>query len=324
LSWLKGFQPADPTLFFQSNKSGDPRWGERVRPWQPDLSLGGQCVLAGYPDDEGIQLNKGRTGARLAPDAIRSRLYKTSISQEQIQSQSQLYDFGNLDTSVSLEKRHELAADCVSSVLKEGARWIGLGGGHDYGYPDGAGFLKAQKPSTKYKPLVINFDAHLDVRPTDQGLSSGTPFYRLLTDDKLPPFDFIEIGIQRPCNSAEHVRWASDKGVQILFLEDLLLQGESILKVLASQLSELLITPRPTYISVDIDCFSTAFAMGASQSWPMGLSPMDILPLLQILKQRLDVQVLGIYEVSPPLDMDEATVKLACQIIHPFLTGNSP
>ena len=81
-------------------------------------------------------------------------------------------------------------------------------------------------------------------------------------------------------------------------------------------LAEAIIKPRPTFISVDIDCFSTAFAMGCSQAWPTGFSPQDLFPVLNILYRRLNVQALGIYEVSPPLDQDERTVKLAAQLVH--------
>ncbi len=311
------FSPADPHLFFRSEKKNDPRLGEAVRPYSISSLKKDDFILAGYPDDEGIKINQGRVGARLAPDAIRSRLYKTSLSSFH-KNPLNLCDFGNLKNNMSLEERHTALKNTVHEALSQGHCWIGVGGGHDYGYPDGAGFLLAHKESTK-KPLILNFDAHLDVRSTELGLSSGTPFYRLLTDDTLPAFDFYEIGIQRQCNSSAHIEWAQKKGAHILFYEDLVMGGESLLKSILYTLSEVLTTKRPTYISIDIDCFSTAFAMGASQAWPTGFSPNDLLPLLNVLYSRLDVKVLGIYEVSPPLDLDERTVKLASLLIHQFL-----
>lgn len=321
MNWSQPFQSAPDHLFFRSTKNGDPRWGERVQKWQGSLPKAGDFIVAGYPDDEGIALNQGRVGAALAPDAIRSRFYKTSISPEQLSPNFNLYDLGNLSVDVPLEERHSLATKAVQAVVSSDAKWIGLGGGHDYGYPDGAGFLKANQNS-KHKPLILNFDAHLDVRPTDKGLSSGTPFYRLLTEKNLGEFDFYQIGIQKVCNSAEHINWVTSRGGEILFLDELLLSGQSVFKTLLSHCSELLTQPHPTFLSVDIDCFSSSFAMGASQSWPCGLTPMDLLPLFSVLQQRLNVQVLGLYEVSPPLDQDECTVKLATQILHNFLRPN--
>lgn len=314
----QGFLPAQEALFFKSTKTGDPRWGERAQTHWPQDAFDGAWVLAGYTDDEGIALNQGRPGAALGPDAIRARFYKCSLSSEQVNSNPQLIDLGNIDRSLPLAERHECVRSQVSYVLTHKGRWLGLGGGHDYAYGDGAGFLDANHKSS-LKPLIINIDAHLDVRPTDQGLSSGTPFYRLLQANDFPDFDLYEIGIQRQCNSANHVKWAQDQGAHIHFLEDLLLSGSSVFRSLMDIFSEVLTQPRPTYLSVDIDGFSSAFAMGASQAWPMGLNPNDVLPFFSILKERLAIQVLGIYEVSPPLDQDERTVKLASQIIHPFM-----
>lgn len=273
-------------------------------------------VLAGYPDDEGIGLNSGRQGAKLAPDAIRQRFYKTSLS-EFHDPNFKLLDLGNLDSQLSLAEKHEAGAKACQSVIEQKAKWIALGGGHDFGYCEGFGFLNANKDSS-IKPLIINFDAHLDVRPLDKGLSSGTPFFRLLTADTLPAFDFFEVGIQRQCNSQQHIQWAKDKGANIIFYEDMMMSGLNHSQYLLESFSELLVKPRPTFISIDIDCFSTAFAMGCSQAWPTGFSPNDLFPVLNILYSRLDVQALGIYEVSPPLDQDERTTKLASQIIHQF------
>ena len=310
------FTPASPDLFFKSTKTGDPRLGELVNTTEASAHAGA-FHIAGYPDNEGILLNSGRPGAALAPDAIRSRLYKMSTTQFHPKNLD-LRDLGNIDVSRPLADRHQSAKESVAEVLKQNGRWIGLGGGHDYGYPDGAGFLNANKDS-KLKPLIINFDAHLDVRPTDKGLSSGTPFYRLISEFDPTEFDFYEIGIQRQCNSQSHIQWARDHGVNILFYEDMLMSGRPISQVILDHLSELLVQPRPTYVSVDIDAFSTAYAMGCSQAWPTGFSPNELFPVLNILFRRLQVQVLGIYEVSPPLDADERTVKLAAQIIHQFI-----
>jgi formiminoglutamase len=290
--------------------------GEISLSFSEDQLEPGAYVIAGYPDDDGIRLNNGRLGASLAPDAIRQRFYKTSLSQFH-GPDFKLLDLGNLQTDQPLAERHQTGASACEAVLRKQGKWVGLGGGHDYGYPDGAGFLRANRDS-KHKPLILNFDAHLDVRPLDKGFSSGTPFYRLLTEKDLPAFDFIEVGIQRQCNSASHIQWVQEQGAQIIFMEDLMMAGLPIYQQLAESLAETMVTSRPTYISVDIDCFSTAYAMGCSQAWPTGFSPQDVLPVLSLLYARMDVQALGLYEVSPPLDQDEATVKLASQILHQF------
>ncbi len=303
------FEPADKALFFKSTKTGDARLGEFVN---TSTTAETTFVIAGYPDDEGIQINGGRLGAKKAPDVIRNYFYKTTPIEKN--PAYQIEDLGNLKISGTLAERHDSVKQTVLQNLEKNKIWIGLGGGHDYGYPDGAGFLKSCIKS-KYKPLVINFDAHLDVRPTDQGLSSGTPFYRLLTDSELPAFDFVEIGIQKQCNSPAHKEWLKEKTPYVFELDELLLEGNWAQSLFA-KMAPLLVHKRPTYISIDIDGFSSAIAPGCSQSWAAGLDANSFLLFLTLLKKRLDIRCVGIYEVSPPLDTDDRTSKLAAQILH--------
>lgn len=311
------FRPCSHDLFFKSTKPNDSRLGEHVQSLSDikSISTGNSFVIAGYPDDEGIRINGGRAGAALAPDAIRKYLYKMTAPAWK-KTNAVVSDLGNLQTDTPLDVRHQTVIEKAKTAFSQGHRWLGLGGGHDYGYPDGASFLQVFSKN-KYKPLVINFDAHLDVRDTSQGLSSGTPFYRLLNDFPENSFDFIEIGIQSQCNSKNHYEWALKKNAQIITLDDIL--SGSLATTVLERIAESLVHPRPTFLSVDIDAFSSAYAPGCSQSWATGLEPNSFFVLFQILLQRLDVRSLGIYEVSPPLDTDDRTAKLAAQIAHSFI-----
>ncbi|MCB9026308.1 MAG: formimidoylglutamase [Bdellovibrionaceae bacterium] len=270
-------------------------------------------VLAGYPDDEGIKLNGGRPGAAQAPNVIRQKLTRMTPNQDPSQFKA-YFDIGNLSLESDLNLRHEFVIKEGKKHLSNKKKWIGLGGGHDYAYADGAAFLQC---FSTQKPIIINFDAHLDVRPTHKGLTSGTPFYRLLND--YSDFDFYEIGIQEECNSLKHRDWCQKKGGKILFYKDLYNSLDTPFNNFKSFLSELTNSSRPTYLSVDIDAFSSSFAMGCSQSWPMGIIPNDFHNFMDFLLNHLNIVSLGIYEVSPPLDLDDRTSKLAAQIIYRYL-----
>lgn len=312
------FLPCDPKVFFKKMDPRDVRLGEIVMPAAlnqiSNLPNGGFAVL-GYPDDEGIANNGGRLGAKEAPDKIRTVLYKTTPTQYH---PPQVYDFGNLSTeTLDLEARHVFASETVSSLLSKDYRILSLGGGHDYGFPDGNGFMQSLTSSMK-KPLVLNFDAHLDVRPYSGKINSGTPFYRLL-EAHPGAFDFVEVGIQSQCNSPHHVDWLKSKGGKIITWEDLAISQRTMKEALIESLVPHLHSRRPTYLSVDIDAFANAEAPGCSQSWPVGLQASDFMVTLSIILERVDVRVLGIYEVSPPLDIDNRTAKLASQIAHRFL-----
>ncbi|USN48119.1 MAG: formimidoylglutamase [Pseudobdellovibrionaceae bacterium] len=312
------FTPSNPTLFFSRNDKLDPRLGDLVRSTKVAALSANKpgLVISGYPDDEGIQINGGRLGARKGPDSIRNFFYRMTPSPHR-DPHLGLYDIGNLNVSeFSLSDRHKVAEETALSALRSSHHYVGLGGGHDYGYPDGAAFLNWCKDLGQ-KPLVINFDAHLDVRPSEEKLSSGTPFYRLLSH--FSNFDFVEIGVQPHCNSKTHWQWVLDRGGQIISQEDILLSGESFNVYVTRALGEKLWQGRPTFISVDIDGFTSTAAMGCSQSWPTGFGVNDFMPLFHLLVSRLHVPLLGIYEVSPPLDFDGQTAKLAAQIMHVYL-----
>ncbi len=309
----------DSKLFFSRNDSSDPRLGNWVSGLPliklQDLSSikSPSSVLLAYPDDEGIGLNGGRTGAKEAPHFIRSYLYKMTPSLLNSHPLS-LVDLGNVPTHIPLPERHERGREIIEAALNLGHKTLSLGGGHDYGYADGAGFIDhclTQKQKKNYRPVVINFDAHLDVRSIENGFHSGTPFNRLLTQYE-GQFDFIEVGLQNQCNSSEHLQWAKNKGAQILPLQTIREVGlkESLNAMITG------FKGRPCLLSVDIDAFTSAEAPGCSQSWTTGLHIQEFLPTLKMLQSYLNVKSLGVYEVSPPLDQDHRTSKLAALILH--------
>lgn len=300
-------QATDSSLFFSRQDPSDPRLGE----FAARASQVPGVAILGYADDEGIKLNGGRLGAAQAPPEIRRWLYRmTPHPRRELRA---LHDLGDVTARGDLGARHEFARETVSTQLKQGHRVLGLGGGNDYSYADGMGFLDSVKDR---RPLIINVDAHLDVRESSRGLSSGTPFRRLLESGA--EFDFLELGIQTQCNAKAHWDYVLEKGGRILSLEEIH-AAPSLTQVAVASLGGWLLKPRPTYLSIDIDAFAWPYAQGSSAAWPVGLDPQTFLPLLSLLLARLDVRVLGIYEVSPPLDQGGGTARLAAQLAHGFL-----
>lgn len=317
---MAAFLTTDPQLFFSKTDPEDPRLGDLVRAADPQNLPNNGAVIFGYPDDEGIRNNGGRPGANMGPTVIRKRLYRMTPSWLKPSSHTPIWDLGNLNVSHgTISSRHEAGSQLASRCLQKGLRWVSLGGGHDYGFPDGDAFLKTFQNSTP-APIVINFDAHLDVRPVKQGvINSGTPFYRLI--DKFQKFDFVTIGPQTFCNSPNHYRWLQERGGHILSLPEVRSQTLPLHQWLEQELNRrgLLVKNRPCFLSVDIDALSSSVAMGCSQSWPSGLMPKEFYEMFDLLNQVFAVKALGVYEVSPPLDFDEKTSQLAAEIIHRYL-----
>lgn len=342
------FHPTDLGLFFRKEDPLDPRLGQFARQWKiqspeqiaqrlaaerPGAAAAADkqfkfrdvrrpFVLAGYADDEGIRLSGGRPGAVQAPPFVRRFLYKMTpscLSDPDAAPDPAIFDIGDLRPSgETLAERHECARQAAFAALAGGATWLAIGGGHDYGYADASAFSDFCAREGQ-RPLTINIDAHLDVRPyvdssNSAVYSSGTPFSRWL--DAFPESDFAAIGLQALCNSRAHRSWLRARGGRLLFIEDLEASGQTLEAAALELLDEWVERRRKAFISIDIDAFSNAFAPGCSQSFSTGLTPAGFFPLLQTLLKRLDVRALAIYETSPPLDQDDRTSKLAAQILH--------
>ena len=328
------FEKIDPRIFASRNDAQDLRIGDLVHllPSTHDAAAAAPAlttafasaansrkfVLAGYPDDEGIRINNGRLGAALAPDAVRRHFFKMTPALRSQRSDFVIADTGNLKLSeLSLPQRHTHVTAQAFEALNQDATWIGIGGGHDYGFPDASAYIQWAQARGE-RPCILNFDAHLDVRPTHLGLSSGTPFYRML--EAYPDVDFAEIGISGHCNSRSHLEWAQARGVRVLTQEEVYASTESFTTLVLRLIGDWALRPRSLFLTVDIDGFSSTIAPGCSQSWATGFEARDFFPCLDVLIARFDIRALGIYEVSPPLDSDDRTSKLAAQIIHRVVT----
>lgn len=311
------FLPVNPDIFFTKNDPEDIRLGNLAQLINYNELKPNDFVVLGYPDDDGIKLNGGRTGAAEAPKLIRQFLYKMTPSYKKTITKNNIHDYGDLAlTTNDLAVRHDMVRKHVVQCFMKDARVICLGGGHDYGFADAAAFVDRYQATTQKKPIVINFDAHMDVRPTKNGPNSGTPFYRLYEEHQ-NRFHLIEVGIQNQCNSPHHIRWAVDRGIEIVDMDTLLTTGwgavwtQTVLKDLSAD--------QPVFISFDIDALTAAEAGGCSQAWATGLKIDDCLRFLHQLYKKCNVRGFGVYEVSPPLDRDFQTSKTAALLLHHFI-----
>lgn len=316
---MSPYKPTSQKLFFSKNDADDIRLGDLVKSTSPaELNRPDTFCILGYPDDEGIKLSNGRPGASAGPTVIRQFLYKMTPAI----IKTDFFDVGDLVIDSDLAKRHEQAKSTVHSLQTKRIKTISLGGGHDYGYADASGFLQANLNSWQnQRPLVINFDAHLDVRPTTNGLSSGTPFFRLLSEYE-NMFDFAEIGIQPQCNSLKHQDWALGKKAHIFNLKDIQ-QNDGLSGLFKHPLFSDVTKSTPVFVSFDIDCLTSTEAPGCSQSWVTGLKTEDFLRFFLKLSKLSDIRGLGIYEVSPPLDFNDQTSKTAALIAYNYLFQES-
>ncbi|MFV0578622.1 MAG: formimidoylglutamase [Fusobacterium ulcerans] len=258
---------------------------------------GGVCFV-GYDTDDGVVRNLGRKGAESGSNAIR----KAIQSFPQLK-RLKVYDYRNLEKK-SVEEAQKEYSEKISDVLKKGIFPIGLGGGHDIAYGSYLGIRKAH-PDKKIG--IINFDAHLDMRPYDKGRTSGTSFKEIMDNDKNTQYAIV--GFQKMGNTERLIKTAEAFNVLILEEE---CSEESIIKSLEEFIKKVDIV----YITFCMDVFDASTAPGVSAPVVMGLEPKKGKRLLRFLMETEKVVCVDFAEVNPVYDIDNMTAKLAGCLIY--------
>lgn len=262
---------------------------------------GGVCFV-GYDTDDGVVRNLGRKGAESGSNAIR----KAIQSFPQLKG-LKVYDYRNLEKK-SVEEAQKEYSEKISDVLKKGIFPIGLGGGHDIAYGSYLGIRKAH-PDKKIG--IINFDAHLDMRPYDKGRTSGTSFKEIMDNDKNAQYAIV--GFQKMGNTERLIKTAEAFNVLILEEE---CSEESIIKSLEEFIKKVDIV----YVTFCMDVFDASTAPGVSAPVVMGLDPKKGKRLLRFLMETEKVVCVDFAEVNPVYDIDNMTAKLAGCLIYEVMS----
>ena len=294
--------PAVDLKSTRTARAGDPRLWERAENLKLDkINVSQKWVLLGHPDHEGVELNRGRKGAGQAPTFFRKYFYSL------VDLKQNMFDAGDTDPQqqLPLSHRHELAEQASKLILDKNYL-LAIGGGHDYAYPN----IKAFLDKYPKKSLVLNIDAHLDLRPCDPHPHSGTGFRRLFEEDY--QYKLIEFGYHPSFASKEQIEFAKKHKVTLVSFEDRKKQRAAVIHEIHQA--------EHVFLSIDIDGFSSSIAPGASAAWPVGLEYNDIEDIFLACHPKM--RAMGIYELAPQLDVNEQTAKLAAQLAYLGVSNN--
>lgn len=286
-------------------------------------------VLLGLADDTGIANVGGRLGARSGPGAVRGKLFKFTSGAFKFP----FYDLGDIEPMESIETTHEGISELIKKIHTFGHTPLLIGGGHDLAFPESQGLVKAF-PGRQL--TVVNIDAHLDVRPVKEKITSGSPYFLLAEtpEYKAGLVNVIEFGIQKHCNARSLYNYAIDRKFQIVELGKIrqnIQKNQTVekqfLKLLQQTAPKKKAKAKPkagnTQVSLDIDSVTWAYAPGCSAPQVSGFSPEEALQMSFTAGQQSRVSSFGIYELSPPLDPDGRTAALVAHCVLHFLNGFS-
>ncbi len=278
-----------------------------------DLSF---CFL-GFCCDKGVQKNKGRAGAAKGPISIRKALSNLPC---RFDKSIKLYDAGDIICeNSSVEQCQKVLAFAVNKILSLGLFPIILGGGHEIALGNYNGILNNLKQKNNSPKIgIINFDAHFDIRPYNNGGTSGTMFRQIydqtLKDDL--EFSYFCIGIQKHGNTIDLFKTAENLGTKYILAKDISSEiGWNVLE----KIDYFIKKQDYIYLTICSDVFSSAFAPGVSAAQPLGLHPETVLRLLKYILRTEKVISFDIAEVSPRFDQDNSTANLASLVIFSII-----
>lgn len=296
---------------------GHMRWHQHIRPYDllsaKKIDSHSSLVVLGFACDEGVRRNKGRTGARKGPAALRKALDNLPV----FFPKQQLFDAGDIICNDDqLETAQEQLQIAVHQILSAGAFPILLGGGHEITYGHYNGIYEFVKPINTRNIGIINFDAHFDIRiPDAEGVSSGTGFWQIAQDcsQRNERFAYLALGIQKTSNTPALFETANLLNTAYVLYHHFHADSKHILHQYISSFIE---QNDRLYITIDLDVFAAAYAPGVSAPAYNGILP-DIVffDCLNLLFDSGKVVSIDIAELNPEYDIDNRTAKLAASIL---------
>jgi len=276
---------------------GDTPAGRFASTIRTDSADGCTIALLGLPDDTGVKMNHGRTGAAVGPQAFRTALARYGAADSAAGPLPIVFDAGDVMPTGSLDKTHERVTEATAALLGRGLFPIAIGGGHDLTYP----FVRAV--AAKHPQLAgVYFDAHLDVRET---AGSGMAFRRLVEDCGVGALHLH--GFRPLVNSLEHLDWFRAHGGRT--------HPENV-KVVLPKAKDL-------FVSFDLDVLDAAHAPGVSALNPAGWSVTTAEAWIRACGADPRVRCFDLMELNPAHDPDGRTARVAAHLFLTFLAGFS-
>ncbi|RKT00932.1 formimidoylglutamase [Chryseobacterium defluvii] len=267
-------------------------------------------VLHGFAVDEGVKRNKGRVGAKDAPDVIRKNMSNFPVTLPDFS----LLDFGNITCEdQDLENTQSILAEKVSKALSKGGKSLVLGGGHEVTFAHYSGVRKAF-PDKKIG--IINIDAHFDNRQPENGVgaSSGTGFWQIAQEGDIHS---LHMAIQRNSNTLKLFDTAHQFGMKYILADELFFEN---LPSVYQRIDDLLDEVDVVYVTICMDVFNASIAPGVSASAYNGIfADATFMHFYRHILKSQKLVALDVAEVNPSYDIQDRTARLAACLVNEWL-----
>ncbi|MFZ3407265.1 formimidoylglutamase [Vibrio chagasii] len=278
---------------------------------------GNTVALVGFASDAGVARNKGRVGAKQAPNLIRQALANMAWHCD-----TRIADLGDIECNDDqLEVSQKQCATVIANALSTN-KVITLGGGHEVAWASFQGLAEhLHRTQSDHKPKIgiVNFDAHFDLREFESDIadvkpSSGTPFNQIseYCQTHQWPFHYACLGVSAASNTKALFNKADQLGVWYEHDRDIT-QVNQVAQLV--KLQKFIAECDYLYLTIDLDVFPAATAPGVSAPAARGVSYEALAPFLeQIFKHSDKLIISDIAEYNPDYDVDGQTARLAARL----------
>lgn len=264
----------------------------------------------------GVTYDGGTTyqpGARFAPYHVRRvsalvQSYHPALGVDVFET-LRAVDGGNVAVPpFSPEAVRDLVQGELAAIAAAGAAPFVVGGDHSITLPA----LRAL--AAQHGPLaVVHVDAHLDTSGPEvwgEAFHHGTPIRHALTENLIQRGQLFQIGIRGAWRGPEDDQLSKSHGASVYMMPALFERGVAAVMAEVRQR----IGDRPVYLSFDVDAIDPSFAPGTGTPVPGGLTSREALALVRALAGT-NLIGMDVVEVSPPLDVGDATSNLAAYLL---------
>jgi agmatinase len=257
-------------------------------------------ILFGVPFEK---TSSFRHGAEKGPFEIRQASWnferydlRTDVSFDDIA----VHDYGDLDVHTMTSKQvFEKTKLFTASLLQHQKIPIALGGDHSITPGIVAAFPK--------DIAVLSLDAHLDFREQykKDPYNHACVIRRIV--DHIDMNNIAVLGIR----SVEKEEYEQAKNLGLFFSDAFMIRSQGLPEVI--QKTKEYLKGKNIYLTLDIDVIDPAYAPGTSTPEPFGLTPEEILSIIDAFSPNL----IGfdVVEVCPPYDQGQTAV-LAAKLIR--------
>jgi agmatinase len=261
-------------------------------------------VLFGVPFEK---TSSFRHGADKAPFEIRQASWnferfdlRTGFDFEDIL----VHDYGNLDVQkLSSKELFQTVKTFTQSLLEKQKIPITLGGDHSIT----PGIVCAFPQNI----AVLSLDAHMDFRQEYKNDIYNHACVIRRIADHIPIQNIAVLGLR----SAEKEEYETAKKQGLFFRDAYTINTNGLKKII--QQTQTLLKGKKIYLTLDIDVVDPAYAPGTSTPEPFGLTPMQVIEIIEAFSPQL----IGcdLVEVCPPYDQGQTAI-LAAKFINNCLS----